>query len=214
MIKLAVLVSGRGTNLQAIIDVIKEGKLDAEISVIISNNEEAYAIERAKRNSIPVEIVIERNIEDSENRIAEIVERYSTDLIVLAGFMRILSQNFVKRFKNRIMNIHPSLLPSFPGLNIQKKAIIHGVKFSGCTVHFVDEECDTGPIIIQAIVPVYDDDTEDTLRERILKEEHKIYPQAIQLFSEGKLYIEGRRVLVKDGGKIKDFSIVNPSIRI
>jgi phosphoribosylglycinamide formyltransferase-1 len=214
MIKLAVLVSGRGTNLQAIIDAVKEGRLDAEIKVVISNNKEAYAIERAKRCSIPVEILPEKDIEEFEKRMVRIIEDYSVDLIILAGFMRLLSPDFVKRFKNRIMNIHPALLPSFPGLNAQKKALLYGVKFSGCTVHFVDEGCDTGPVIIQAIVPVYDDDTEDTLSERILKEEHKIYPQAIQLFSEGRLLVEGRKVLIKNGKKIEDFSIANPPIKI
>jgi phosphoribosylglycinamide formyltransferase-1 len=214
MIKLAVLVSGRGTNLQAIIDAVKEGRLDAEIKVVISNNKEAYAIERAKRCSIPVEILPEKDIEEFEKRMVRIIEDYSVDLIILAGFMRLLSPDFVKRFKNRIMNIHPALLPSFPGLNAQKKALLYGVKFSGCTVHFVDEGCDTGPVIIQAIVSVYDDDTEDTLSERILKEEHKIYPQAIQLFSEGRLLVEGRKVLIKNGKKIEDFSIANPPIKI
>ena len=214
MIRLAVLVSGRGTNLQAIIDAIKEGRLDAKISVVISNNQEAYAIERAKKNGIPVEVVTDKDQKDSEKKMIEIIERYGADLIVLAGFMRLLSPDFVRRFKNRIMNIHPALLPSFPGLKAQKKALLHGVKFSGCTVHFVDEGCDTGPIIIQAVVPVYDDDTEETLAERILKEEHKIYPQAIQLFAEGRLYVEGRRVLIKNGEKIKDFSIANPPVKI
>lgn len=208
MINLGVLVSGSGTNLQAIIDAIESKKLDARINVVISNNPDAYAVQRAKNHNIPVEIILSPNVligepnntaaarEDYDSIIIETLKRYSVDLVVLAGFMRLLTSKFIKTFPMRIMNIHPALLPAFPGLNVQKKAVDYGVKFSGATVHFVDDGVDTGPIIIQAVVPVYDDDTDKTLAERILKEEHRIYPYAIQLFSEKRLEIKGRRVIV------------------
>ncbi len=200
MINLGVLVSGSGTNLQAIIDAALAKTLDAKINVVISNNPNAYAIQRAKKHSIPVEIIPNNTAsarEDYDSIIIETLKRYSVDLVVLAGFMRILSSKFIHAFPMRIMNIHPALLPAFPGLNVQKKAIDYGVKFSGATVHFVDDGVDTGTIIIQAVVPVYDDDTEETLAKRILEEEHKIYPYAIQLFSEGRLMIEGRKVRIR-----------------
>lgn len=200
MINLGILVSGSGTNLQAIIDQIECKKLDARIKIVISSNPNAYAIERAKRHQIPT-FIIENNHfttrEDYDNHLLEILKSHSVDLVILAGFMRLLSPAFIKAFPMKIMNIHPALLPAFPGVCVQKKAIDYGVKFSGCTVHFVDEGLDTGPIIIQAVVPVYNDDTEETLSKRILKEEHKIYPQAIQLFAEERLEIKGRRVIIK-----------------
>ena len=143
----------------------------------------------------------------------EILKANSVDLVILAGFMRLLTPVFIRAFPMRIMNIHPALLPSFPGLNVQKKALEYGVKFSGCTVHFVDEAVDTGPIIIQAVVPVYDNDTEETLSKRILKEEHRIYPQAIQHFADGKLEIKGRRVFVKDHPQTEG-AMVNPGVKI
>lgn len=215
MINLGVLVSGSGTNLQAIIDAALAKKLDARINVVISNNPNAYAIQRAKKHNIPVEVIF-NNIasarEDYDSIIIETLKRYSVDLVVLAGFMRILSSKFIKAFPMRIMNIHPALLPAFPGLNVQKKAVDYGVKFSGATVHFVDDGVDTGPVIIQAVVPVYDDDTEKTLAERILKEEHRIYPYAIQLFSEKRLEIKGRRVIVKDSKKLEPPYLENPVV--
>lgn len=224
MINLGVLVSGSGTNLQAIIDAALAKKLDARINVVISNNPDAYAIQRAKKHNIPVEVILSPNVligepnnaaasrEDYDSIIIETLKRYSVDLVVLAGFMRLLTSRFIKAFPMRIMNIHPALLPAFPGLNVQKKAIEHGVKFSGATVHFVDDGVDTGPIIIQAVVPVYDNDTDKTLAERILKEEHKIYPYAIQLFAEGRLEVRGRRVIVKDNKKVEDAFLENPQV--
>lgn len=215
MINLGVLVSGSGTNLQAIIDAALAKKLDARINVVISNNPDAYAVQRAKKHNIPVEVILNNTAsarEDYDSIIIETLKRYSVDLVVLAGFMRILSSKFIKTFPMRIMNIHPALLPAFPGLNVQKKAIDYGVKFSGATVHFVDDGVDTGPIIIQAVVPVYDDDTEETLAERILKEEHRIYPYAIQLYSKGRLEVRGRRVIVKNGSRIKETPLVNPVV--
>jgi len=196
--RLAVFVSGSGTNLQAIIDA----KIpNVEIAVVLSNSLGAYAVERAKKHGIPVEIVDHRNYpirEEFEREILMRLEPYSIDLIALAGFMRILSPFFIRLYKNRIINLHPALLPSFPGTHAAKQALDYGVKFTGCTVHFVDEGVDTGPIILQTVVPIYDTDTEDSLLERIHREEHRIYPEAIRLFAEGKLKVEGRRVFVRD----------------
>lgn len=196
--RLAVFVSGSGTNLQAIIDAQIPS---VEIVVVISNNPAAYAIERARRHNIPVEVIDHRNYpsrEEFEKEILRRLEPYKVDLIALAGFMRVLSPVFVRAYKNRIMNLHPALLPSFPGMHAAKQALDYGVKFTGCTVHFVDEGVDTGPIILQAVVPIHEGDTEESLLERIHKEEHRIYPEAIRLFAEGKLRIEGRKVLIKE----------------
>ncbi len=194
--QVGVFVSGSGSNLQALIDA----KIPSvEIVVIVSNNPDAYAIERAKKNKIPVEVVDHRNYssrEDFEREIQKRLDQYKIDLIALAGFMRILTPLFIRNYKNRIMNLHPALLPSFPGTNAVKQALMYGVKFTGCTVHFVDEGVDTGPIILQAVVPIYDTDTEESLLERIHNEEHRIYPEAVRLFGEGRLRIEGRRVLI------------------
>lgn len=215
-IHIAVLVSGNGTNLQAIIDAIEVGRLKVELKVVISNNPEAYAIERAKRHNIPVEVIPNNVFPDKEaydSCLIEILHQHSVDLVVLAGFMRVLTPKFVRAFSMRIMNIHPALLPSFPGLRVQRKALEHGVKFSGATVHFVDEGVDTGPIIIQAVVPVYDDDTEETLSARILKEEHRIYPHAIQLFAEGRLEVRGRRAFIKNHPRIEGV-MENPPVKI
>jgi phosphoribosylglycinamide formyltransferase-1 len=199
--KLGVLASGRGSNLQALIDSVKAGRLEVQIAVVISDVEGALALERARAAGVPA-LYIEpgpkksRLSEESERKIIEALEGFGVDLIALAGFMRILGADIVRRFKLRIMNIHPSLLPSFRGLHAQRQALDFAVKCSGCTVHFVDEGVDTGPIIIQAAVPVLDDDTEDTLSERILHEEHRIYTEAINLFGAGRLRVEGRKVIV------------------
>jgi phosphoribosylglycinamide formyltransferase 1 len=214
-INLGVLVSGSGSNLQSIIDHIERKELDAEIKIIISNNPNAFALERAKKHHIPSVVVEQKdflNREDFDRKIIEVLRFHSADLVVMAGFMRVLSPSFLKAFPKRIVNIHPALLPAFPGLHGQKQAFDYGVKFSGCTVHFVDEGVDTGPIIIQAIVPVLEDDTEETLSQRILKEEHRIYPRAIQLFSEGKIKIVGRKVHIKDVPKIKEIPLHNPPL--
>lgn len=200
MLSIGVLVSGRGTNLQSIIDAIEGKRLDASIKVVISNKADAPAIDRAGEHGIPVEVVTTEGFvsrQAFDERLTGVLKSYGVELVVLAGFMRILSPGFIKAFPMRIINIHPALLPSFPGLDVQKKAIDYGVKLSGCTVHFVSEEVDTGPIILQAAVPVLDDDTPESLAQRILKEEHRIYPEAIRLFSEGKLDVKGRRVLIK-----------------
>lgn len=199
MLKVGVLVSGRGSNLQAIIDAIASKKLNAEISVVVSNVPGALALDKAKKHGIKTAVIDGREHSDKssyEKQVINVLEDNLVDLVCLAGYMKLLSPEFVKHFKGRIMNIHPALLPAFPGLHVQKKALEYGVKYSGCTVHFVDEGCDTGPIIIQAVVPVLDDDTEEILSARILEQEHRIYPEAIRLYAEGKLKIEGRRVKI------------------
>ncbi|MBI2182602.1 MAG: phosphoribosylglycinamide formyltransferase [Deltaproteobacteria bacterium] len=198
-VPIGVLVSGSGTNLQAIIDQIEAKRLDAKIEVVLSNKADAYGLVRAKNHGIATEVLDHKQFPSREaydQAVADILRARGVELVVLAGFMRLLSPVFVKAYSNRIMNIHPALLPSFPGLHVQKKAVEHGVRFSGCTVHFVNEECDEGPIIIQAVVPVFPDDSEESLAARILKQEHRIYPRAIQLYAEGRLHVEGRRVLV------------------
>jgi phosphoribosylglycinamide formyltransferase-1 len=203
-LKLGVLVSGRGSNLQSIIDHIEAGKIPAKVEVVISDKKEAYALERAKKHGIEGIFIDPKAFatkEDFEKAIGDELEKRNVELICLAGFMRILSPYFVNRFKNRIINIHPALLPSFPGLHGQKQAVDHGVKIAGCTVHFVDEGVDSGPIIIQAAVPVFEDDTEDTLAARILKCEHKIYPMAIKLIAEGRVSLQGRKVIIKNRKK-------------
>jgi phosphoribosylglycinamide formyltransferase-1 len=199
-LRLGVLVSGRGTNLQAIIDSINEGKLLAEIVIVISDNPKAMALERAKIANIPTAYVKPGKKSEFEREIIRILEENKVDLIVLAGFMRILSANFVSRFPLRIINIHPSLLPSFPGLEAQRQALEYGVKITGCTVHFVNEIVDGGPIILQEAVPVYDDDTVESLSARILEKEHKILVEAIRLFGENRLKIVGRRVFIDKEG--------------
>jgi phosphoribosylglycinamide formyltransferase-1 len=214
-LKIGVLVSGNGSNLQSIIDHIEEGRLDAEISIVISNNAEAYAVKRCGFHNIPAVII---NHEDYSSRhgfdlaMIDILKNHDVELVVMAGFMRLLSLHFLRTFPMKIMNIHPALLPAFPGLHVQRKAVEYGVKFSGCTVHFADEGVDTGPIIIQAVVPVWPDDTEDTLAARILREEHKIYSQAIQWFAEDRLDIRGRTVYLKDINSSCPPPQINPSL--
>ncbi|RMF94655.1 MAG: phosphoribosylglycinamide formyltransferase [Candidatus Schekmanbacteria bacterium] len=198
--KIGVLVSGRGSNLQALIDAIKEKKINGEIAIVISNKADAFALKRAENNGIKTAVVDHRKYstrEDFEKDIIEHLEREKVELVCLAGFMRVLTPYFVSRYRNRIINIHPALLPSFPGVNAQKQAIDYGVKISGCTVHFVDEGTDTGPIILQKAVVVNDNDDEHSLAERILKEEHKAYAEAVSLFCDDKLEIEGRKVIIK-----------------
>lgn len=199
-LKIAVLVSGRGSNLQAIIDAIESGKINGVIEVVISNNKDAYALERVKRHNIEgifIDSSSYKNKDDYDRAIIKILEDKKIGLVCLAGFMRILTPYFVTKYKRRIINIHPSLLPAFPGLEVQKKALDYGVRFTGATVHFVDEGVDSGPIIIQSVVPIMDTDTPEILSERILKEEHRIYPEAIKLFAEGKIVVKGRRVFIK-----------------
>lgn len=213
-VKLGVLVSGRGSNLQAIIDNIEQGRLSAELAVVISDQVDAYALERARKHNIAGVHVSAKGYrgkrDDYDALLVQELQSRGVELVCLAGFMRIITPTLIRAFPGRILNIHPALLPSFPGLHVQKAALKHGVKFSGCTVHFVDEGMDTGPIIIQAVVPVLDDDTEDSLSARILKQEHKIYSRAIQLYAEGRLRIEGRRVLATNGESSADDFLINP----
>jgi phosphoribosylglycinamide formyltransferase-1 len=203
-LRLGVLVSGRGSNLQAIIDAIEAKKLAAQIRVVVSDQAEAYALERARGHGISTQTLQAKaypSREDFDRAVIQCLRDHEVELVCLAGFMRILSPHFIQEYRHRIINIHPALLPSFPGLHVQRKALEYGVKFSGCTVHFVDEGMDTGPILIQAVVPVLDEDTEDSLAARILRLEHQIYPRAIQLLAEGRLQIAGRRVLCKGSEK-------------
>ena len=197
--KIGVVVSGRGSNLQSIIDHIAEGKLNVEIAVVVSDHKEAFALERAAKAGIPTAVVERKGCKDKaefEDKIDAALREAGAEVVVLAGFMRILTGHFISRWEHKIINIHPALLPSFKGLDAQGQAVDYGVKVAGCTVHFVDEGTDTGPIILQKVVPVLDDDTEETLAARILKEEHKALPEAIRLWADGKLTIKGRKVYV------------------
>ncbi|MDI6731500.1 MAG: phosphoribosylglycinamide formyltransferase [Candidatus Margulisbacteria bacterium] len=196
---LGVLVSGRGSNLQAVIDACESGRIPAKVSIVISNNPQAYGLERAKKHKIPTAIIDPNQVKDKNTYELEIVKnlkQHAVQLVCLAGYMRIVGPVLLEHFTGKMINIHPALLPSFPGLHGQKQALDHAVKVSGATVHFVDEGCDTGPIILQAAVPVMDNDTEESLSARILEQEHKLYPQAIKLIAEGKIRVEGRKVRV------------------
>jgi len=217
MVNLGILVSGSGSNLQAIIDNIAAGRLDAQIKIVISNIPDVFALERAKRHSIPSLVISHKGYksrEDFDQKIVEALQAHGVELVVLAGYMRIVTPVLLRAFPMRVMNIHPALLPSFPGTHVWQTEVDYGVKFAGCTVHFVDEGTDTGPIIIQAVVPVYDDDTAETLNARILKQEHKVFSQAIQLYAEGRLEIQGRRVLAKGFPKTPDTFLINPPVKI
>ena len=197
--RLAVLVSGSGTNLQAIIDRIGSGDIRAEIACVISNKADAYALTRAALHGIPVVVHENSGFSDRSSYDAmtvDILRRHRVDLVILAGFMRILTDVMINAFPNAIMNIHPALLPAFPGLHAQQQALDYGVRYSGCTVHFVDSGTDTGPIILQSVVPVEQDDTDETLSARIQKAEHQTFAAAIKLFVEGKIQVNGRKVLI------------------
>jgi phosphoribosylglycinamide formyltransferase-1 len=198
-IRIGVLISGSGTTLQAIIDRCEDGGIDGRVVCVVSNKASAFGLERAVRHGIPAIHLDHRNYADRreyDSALVGILREHSVDLVVLAGFMRIVTPTLLDAFANRVMNIHPALLPSFPGLDAQRQALEYGVKVSGCTVHFVDAGTDTGPIILQSVVPVLEDDAEATLSERIHVEEHKLYPAAIQLFAQGKLTVRGRRVII------------------
>jgi phosphoribosylglycinamide formyltransferase-1 len=217
MVNLGVLVSGSGSNLQAIIDNIEADRVDAQIKVVVSNVPDVYALERARKHNIPSVVIRHKECktrEEFDQRLVEILKAHEVELVVLAGFMRIITPVLLRSFPMRVMNIHPALLPAFPGTHVWQTEVDSGVKFAGCTVHFVDEGTDTGPIIIQAVVPVYEDDTGDTLNARILKQEHKIYSQAIQLYAEGHLEIQGHRVLAKGIPKVPDAFMINPPANI
>ncbi len=192
------LVSGRGSNLQAIIDSIERNALDVQLSLVLSNVKDALALQRAEKHGIEtifIDPATSPNRKAFDRAMIDKLKEMSIDLICLAGYMRILGKEFIQAFSTRIINIHPSLLPAFPGLDAQKQAIEYGVKLSGCTVHFVDEGIDSGPIILQTAVPVYDHDSEDSLAQRILEQEHILYPKAIKLIAEKKLNLNGRTVI-------------------
>jgi phosphoribosylglycinamide formyltransferase-1 len=214
-VSIGVLISGSGTNLQAIIDAIEAKRLDATIKLVLSNKAHAHGLSRARSHGIPTEVLDHKSYASREaydQAMVDLLRDRGVELIALAGFMRLLSPPFIKAYANRIMNIHPALLPSFPGLQVQKKAVEHGVRFSGCTVHFVNEECDQGPIIIQAVVPVFSDDTEQSLAARILEQEHRIYPRAIQLYAEGRLRIDGRKVIVSGSERDEGAVLIEPPL--
>ncbi|WP_457599726.1 phosphoribosylglycinamide formyltransferase [Hydrogenivirga sp.] len=213
MLKLGVLVSGRGSNLQAIINGIEAGKIDASIEVVLSDNPEAYAIERCKRHGIESGVVLRKEFgsrADFEEALARKLKEREVDLVVLAGFMRILSGVFLRHFPDRVINIHPSLIPAFQGLHAQRQAVEFGAKVSGCTVHIVDESVDGGPVIAQAVVPLLPEDTEESLSERILGYEHRVLPQVVQWFAEDRVRVEGRLVVV-EGAKYGALP-VNPDL--
>lgn len=212
-LRLGVLASGSGSNLQAIIDRCADGSIDAEIVLVLSNVPGAGALVRAEQAGIATALIDHRTFAervDFDRAVVAALQAANVDLVVLAGFMRLITAPFIAAFPERIINIHPALLPAFPGLHVQKKALEAGARFSGCTVHFVDGGVDTGPIIIQAVVPILDDDDEATLSARILVQEHRIYPRAIQLIAEGRLRIEGRRVRI--AAAVVDGVMVNPPL--
>jgi len=216
-LRVAVLASGRGSNLQAIIDAIEAGQVQARIVAVISNKKDAVALERARKHGLTDIFVDPKPFagrpdsrEAYDRALLEILQQHEVELVLLAGYMKIVTAVLVNAYATRMMNIHPSLLPSFPGLDVQKKAIDWGCKLAGCTVHFVTEGVDEGPIIIQAAVPILEDDTPETLAARILVQEHKIYPRAVQLFAEGRLRVDGRRVFI-DGAKPDGEVIISAS---
>lgn len=199
MLNIAVLVSGGGTNLQAIIDAVERGELPVRVALVLSDRRSAYALERARGHGIPTAVVRPRDYADRpafDDAVAAVLAEHQIGLVCLAGFMRLFQADFMRRYAGRIMNIHPALLPAFPGLHVQRQALEHGVKVSGCTVHFADEGTDTGPIIVQRAVPVLEDDTVETLSARILEQEHRAYVEAIRLYAAGRLRICGRRVRI------------------
>lgn len=217
-LRIGVLASGRGSNLQALIDAIEAGTLSAQIAVVLSNKRDAQALDRARRHGLPDVFLDPKPYanqpdgrEAYDRAVLEILRKHDVELVTLAGYMRIVTPVLIGAYPNRIMNIHPALLPAFPGLEVQKKALDWGVKISGCTVHFVTEAVDEGPIIIQAAVPVMEGDTAETLSARILAEEHRIYPRAVQLYAEGRLRVEGRRVHVSGLSETGTGALINPA---
>ncbi|HWP49880.1 MAG TPA: phosphoribosylglycinamide formyltransferase [Candidatus Limnocylindrales bacterium] len=202
MKRVAVFASGRGTNLQALIEATKKGEIPAKIVLVITDREDAQALRRAAQNFIKAFYLSPEGLtrEEYDSLLLRFLQDNQIDLIALAGFMRILSPVLIRAYPNKILNIHPSLLPAFPGLHAQRQALEYGVKVTGCTVHLVDEEVDHGPIVIQRTVPVYDTDTEETLSARILEQEHIAYPEALKLLAEDRLIVQGRRVFIRDAG--------------
>ncbi|MDH5187837.1 MAG: phosphoribosylglycinamide formyltransferase [Rhodospirillaceae bacterium] len=210
--KIAVLISGRGSNLQSLIDACNDDDFPAEISLVISNKADAYGLKRASDASIPTKVFNQKDFstrEDFDAAMSDAIEASGAEFICLAGFMRLLSDNFVKTWHDRLVNIHPSLLPAFKGLHVHEQAIERGVRFSGCTVHFVRSAMDEGPILMQAVVPVLPDDTPDSLAARVLEQEHIVYPQALRIIAERKVRVSGERAII-DGHKTPNGSLINP----
>jgi phosphoribosylglycinamide formyltransferase-1 len=214
-VKLGVLISGEGTNLQAIIDAIDRGELRADIRVVVSNKADAGGLVRAKRHGITTETIDHRKFakrEDFDRALVAALTAHGVELVVCAGFMRLLSPVMLRAFRDRIMNIHPALCPAFPGVHAQKAACEYGVRFSGCTVFFVSEGVDDGPVIVQAVVPVHPDDNEERLSERIRAEEHRIVPYAIRLYQEGRLELRDRKVFIRDFPILQPDAAINPPL--
>jgi phosphoribosylglycinamide formyltransferase 1 len=212
---LGVLVSGSGTNLQAIIDAIEDGRVPAEIKLVVCNRPGATALERAEKHGLETAVLDHKTFpsrESFDEQVVTVLREHAVELVCLAGFDRLLSPVFIRAFPSAILNIHPALLPAFPGLHAQRQALEYGVRIAGCTVHLVDEKTDHGPIVIQAAVPVYSDDTVESVTDRILAEEHRIYPEAICLFAEGKVRVDGRRVVILDEEPLADRALVNPAL--
>ena len=225
MIRLGVLASGGGTNLKAILDACAARRISAEVAVVVSNVPGAGALERARQAGVATEVIPSKGVTDREAydlRLVETLRAHRVDLVCLAGYMRLVTPTFLRAFGPtpesrgcpRVVNVHPGLLPSFPGLHAQRQCVEYGARFGGCTVHFVDEGTDTGPVIAQAVVPVEPGDTEETLALRILAQEHRLYPQAIQWFAEGRLSVQGRRVAVAGARTPPPGALVNPAVEI
>jgi phosphoribosylglycinamide formyltransferase 1 len=215
-VEIGVLISGEGTNLQAIIDAVARGELKANIRVVISNKAAARGLERARNHGIPAEVIDHRRFasrDDFDRALVASLQRHEVELVICAGFMRLLTPVMVSAFRDRIMNIHPALCPSFPGVDAQRQALDYGVRFSGCTVFFVSEGVDDGPVIVQAVVPVHQDDDASTLSARIHADEHRIYPLAIRLYQEGRLEVRGRKVHIRDAPAIDAIAAnINPRL--
>jgi phosphoribosylglycinamide formyltransferase-1 len=225
VIRVGVLASGGGTNLQAILDACAARRIQAEVAVVLSNVPGAGALERARRAGVPTEIVPSKGVTDRaayDEKLVEVLRAYRVELVCLAGYMRLVTPAFLRAFGPtpetrgcpRVLNVHPGLLPSFSGLHAQRQCVEYGARFAGCTVHFVDEGTDTGPIIAQAVVPVEPGDVEETLARRILEQEHRLYPQAIQWFAEGRLSVEGRKVTVDGARTPPPAAVTNPAVEI
>lgn len=225
MIRLGVLASGSGTNLQAILDACASRRISAEVAVVISNVPGAGALERARQAGVATEVLPSKGVADREAydlRLVEALRAHRVDLVCLAGYMRLVTPAFLRAFGPtpesrgcpRVLNVHPGLLPSFPGLHAQRQCLDYGARFAGCTVHFVDEGTDTGPVVVQAIVPVLPEDTEEVLARRVLAQEHRLYPQAIQWFAEGRLSVEGRKVVVRGARAAALPPLSNPEVEL
>jgi phosphoribosylglycinamide formyltransferase-1 len=225
VIRLGVLASGGGTNLQSVLDACAAKRISAEVAVVVSNVPDAGALDRARRAGVAVEVLPSKGVPDREAydlRLVEALRAHRVDLVCLAGYMRLVTPAFLRAFAPtpasrgcpRVMNVHPGLLPSFPGLHAQRQCVEYGARFAGCTVHFVDEGTDTGPVIVQAVVPVLPGDTDAVLAGRILEQEHRIYPQAIHWFAEGRLSVRGRRVMVDGARPAGSAPAINPQLEI